>query len=308
KEEYRMRYENAPYMTGLMRLGELVFAEYPPYTRPTIGSMKDLDAAKLEWVKAFYDSHYAPRNAVLTVTGDFDRDEAVRLARHYFGSIDKPGPTRAALPDMPKQVTPRKDSLPDANAKTPGFFFGFLIPPSRTPEHYALELAVALLSDGESSRLERLLVRDRAVAQRVSAWTRDYVGADELAIQVVLTEKAQLGQVQTLVAAELDKLAKQPASAAELDKVKRRIRSSFVFGLQTNLSRATRLGEYESYFGDARLLSAELGRYQAVSAEQIQAAVKKYLGPERRQLIEVLPAEAPKPEAPKPAAPKGGKP
>ncbi len=305
KEEYRMRYENSPYMTGMIRLGELVFAEYAPYTRPTIGSMQDLDAAKLEWVKSFYDRHYAPKNAVLTVAGDFDRDEAVRLAREYFGSIDKPVQARATLPDLPSKVTARKDVVRDTNAKTPGFYFGYVIPRSRTPEHYALELAVGLLADGESSRLERLLVRDRAVAQRVSAWTRDQVGADELAIMVVLTEKADLTNVQKLVEAEVDKLAKAPAPAAELAKVKRRIRSSFVFGLQTNMSRATRLGEYESYFGDARLLARELAQYQAVTAEQIQNAVKKYLGPERRQLIEVLPAEAPA----KPAeAPKGGKP
>ncbi len=293
KEEYRMRYENAPYMTGLIRLGELVFAEYGPYTRPTIGSMADLSAAKLEWVQAFYDQHYAPKNAVVTVTGDFDRDQAVELARYYFGSIDKPTTPRAPLPDMPTSVTARKDVVHDANAKTPGFFFGYLIPKSGTPEHYALELAVALLADGESSRLERLLVRDRAVAQRVTAWTRDYVGPDELCVSAVLTEKAKLPEVQKLVEAELDKLAKQPAPAAELAKVKRRIRSAFVFGLQTNLTRATRLGEYESYYGDARLLARELERYQAVTAEQIQQAVKKYLSPERRQLVEVLPAEAP---------------
>jgi zinc protease len=301
KEEYRMRYENAPYMTGLIRLGELVFAEYPPYTRPTIGSMADLDAAKLEWVQAFYDRHYTPKNAVLAVTGDFDRDEAVRLARYYFGSIDKAGSPRAPLPEMPSQVTARKDVVRDANAKTPGFYFGYLIPKTHTPEHYALELAVLLLADGESSRLERLLVRDRAVAQRVSAWTRDYVGPDELCVSAVLTEKAKLPDVEKLVEAEIDKLAKQPAPAAELAKVKRRIRSAFVFGLQTNLSRATRLGEYESYYGDARLLARELAQYQAVTAEDIQKAVKKYLGPERRQLVEVLPVEAP-------VAAKGGKP
>jgi predicted Zn-dependent peptidase len=316
KEEYRMRYENSPYMTGMMRLGELVFAEYPPYRHPTIGSMADLDAAKLEWVKTFYDSHYAPKNAVLTVAGDFDRDEAVKLARQYFGSIDKPVPARAPLPEMPSQVTPRKDVVRDANAKTAGFYFGFLIPKTRTPEHYALEMAVSLLADGESSRLEQLLVRDRAVAQRVSAWTHDYVGPDELALQVVLTEKAKLPEVEKLVEAELENLGKKPAPAAELAKVKRRIRSSFVFGLQTNLSRATRLGEYESYFGDARLLARELAQYQAVTAEQIQQAVKKYLGPERRQLVEVLPAEAAAtPTAPQaapapktPAVTKGGKP
>ena len=316
KEEYRMSYENSAYKTGLLRLGELIFADYAPYTRPTIGSMQDLDAAKLEWVRTFYDSHYAPKNAVLTVAGDFDRDEAVKLARQYFGNIDKPVPPRAALPEMPDKVTPQKDVVKDTNAKTPGFYFGFLIPKSHTPEHYALELAVSLLADGDSSRLERLLVRDKAVAQQVSAWTRDYVGPDELAVTAVLTESAKLPAVEKLVADELDKLAKQPAPEAELAKVKRRIKSSFVFGLQTNLSRATQLGQYESYFGDARLLARELQRYQAVTADEIQKAVKKYLGAERRQLVEVLPVEAPKapaaPQAPSapqpPVAAKGGKP
>ncbi|RYZ05710.1 MAG: insulinase family protein [Myxococcales bacterium] len=308
KEEYRMRYENTAYMTGMMRLGELTFADYPPYTRPTIGSMQDLDAAKLEWVKTFYDSHYAPKNAVLTITGDFDADEAVKLARQYFGPIDKPVAPRAPFPAMPTQVSPRKDVVKDANAKTPGFYFGFLIPPSRSPEHYALELAVAILADGESSRLERLLVRDRAVAQRVSAWTHDYVGADQLAITAVLTEKAKLGDVEKLVEAELAKLARTPVAEAELQKIKTRVRSSFVFGLQTNLSRATRLGEYESYFGDARLLGLELASYQSVTPAEIQAAVKKYLGPERRQLVEVLPADAAPVAAAPPGAPTNSKP
>ncbi len=292
KEEYRMRYENTAYMTGMMRLGELVYAEYAPYTRPTIGSMADLDGAKLAWVKTFYDTHYAPKNAVLTVTGDFETDEVVRLARQYFGSIDKPVAPRAPLPPMPAQVTPRKDVVKDVSAKTPGFYFGFLIPPSRTEEHYALELAVAILADGESSRLERLLVRERAVAQRVSAWTHDHVGADQLVVTAVLTEKAKLADVEKLVEAEIAKLAQTPVSAAELQKIKTRVRSSFVFGLQTNLTRATRLGEYESYYGDARLLGLELADYQRVTPAQIQAAVKKYLTPERRQLVEVVPAEA----------------
>lgn len=317
KEEYRMSYENTAYRTGMLRLGELVFADYPPYAHPTIGSMKDLDGAKLEWVKTFYDTHYAPKNAVLTVAGDFDRDEAVKLARQYFGGIDKPVQVRAPLPPAPETVTPRKDVVKDTNAKTPGFFFGYLIPKSRTPEHYALEVATALLGDGDSSRLERLLVRERAVAQQVSAGTYDNVGSDMLLISAVLTETAKLATVEKLVEDELGKLAKEPAPAAELDKVKRRIRSSFVFGLQTNLSRATKLGEYESYFGDARLLARELSQYQAVTAEDVQKAVKKYLGAERRQVVEVLPVEATppatppasKPPAPAAAvAPKGGKP
>lgn len=304
QEEYRMRYENAPYARGMLRLGELVYEGYGPYAHPTIGSMAELEAAKFEWVKDFYDRYYAPNNAVIAIAGDFDTDEAMRLVREYFGSIPKKPTQRSELGPAPEEAVAKKETVEDANVKTPGFFYGYRIPPSQTKEHYALELLAVILADGESSRLHQLLVRDRAVAQSVGAWTRDHVGPDLFALSVVLTEKGKLAEVQRLLDAELDKARKTPPSPAELQKAKNRIRASFVFGIQTNMGRAVKLSEYESYFGDARQLARELGRYLDVSAEDIQKAAAQYLTPQRRTLVEVLPVS--KPEAPKaPAVAKG---
>jgi zinc protease len=98
KEEYRMRYENAAYARAWLRLGELVFVNYPPYANPTIGKMADLDAAKLEWAQDFYARHYVPNNAVVTVAGGFDPDEALALIERYFGGI----PKRAVPPRSPR--------------------------------------------------------------------------------------------------------------------------------------------------------------------------------------------------------------
>jgi zinc protease len=290
KEEYRMRYLNAPYMMGLLRLSELVFANYPPYANPTIGKMEDLDGAKLEWVSAFYEKNYAPNNAVLAIAGNFDSDAAMASVERYFGAIPKrdvtPFPVPAALPE----AVAARERVSDKNAKTPGLFYGFLIPPTRTPEHYALELAAMVLGDGESSRLHQKLVRDRAVAQGASAWTRDYRGPDEFAISIELAEKATLEQVAKLVDAELDRLQKTPPTAAELERVKRRLKASFVFGLETNLRRASELSQFELYFGDARELTRELGRYLEVTPEQVKSAVAKYLTNARRVVVEVVPA------------------
>ena len=85
-------------------------------------------------------------------------------------------------------------------------------------------------------------------------------------------------------------MRKTPPTAAELTKAKRQLRSSFVFGLQTNNGRAIQLGEFESHWGDARLLSHELSQYLAVTPEAVQQAAARYLTPERRSLVEVLPA------------------
>jgi zinc protease len=306
QEEYRMRYENAPYMRGMLRLSELVFDGYAPYAHPTIGSMKELEAAKFEWVKDFYDRYYAPNNAVLAITGDFDTDQAMSLVRKYFGPIGKKQTARAELGAPPGEVAGRRETVEDPNVKTPGFFYGFRIPPSQTKDHYALELLTVMLADGESSRLHQLLVRDRAVAQRVSAWTRDYVGPDELAISVVLTEKGKLADVARALDAELDKARKTPPGAAELQKAKNRVRASFVFGIQTNMGRAVKLSEYESYYGDARQLARELGRYLEVTAEDVRRAAAHYLTPERRSVVEVLPVA--KPAVAKAATPAKGQP
>ena len=106
----------------------------------------------------------------------------------------------------------------------------------------------------------------------------------------VLTEKGKLPDVEAAVEAELARLQKTPPSAAELEKAKRQLRSSFVFGLQTNNGRAIQLGEFEANYSDARLLARELSQYLAVTPEAVQQAAARYLSSERRSLVEVLPA------------------
>jgi zinc protease len=295
KEEYRMRYENAAYARAVLRLGELVFANYPPYANPTIGKMADLDRAELVWAQDFYARHYVPNNAVVAIVGGFEPDDATALVERYFGSIPKRPVTAFQIPTTLPAAAPARERLTDSNAKTPGLIVGWVVPPARSAEHYALELAATLLGDGESARLHQSLVRRRAICLETRAWTRDFRGPDQFGIQVVLTEKAQLPEVERALDDELAMLAKKPMSPAELERVKRRVRASFVFGLETTLRRAVELGEFEVAWGDARGIAAELERYLAVTALDVQTAVAKYLTKERRVVLEVVPS-------PKPAA------
>jgi predicted Zn-dependent peptidase len=297
KEEYRMRYQNAPYALAGLRLLELVYVAYPPYANPTIGKIADLDGAELAWVQQFYQAHYAPNNAVLTISGGFEPDRALSLVERFFGPI--PARKIAPFPAPPAALETRavRESMEDANAKTPCVYYGWLIPPSHTPDHYALELATMLLGDGESARLYQKLVRTRALALDADAWTRDFRGPDQFVVQVVLAERATLKAVEKELDLELERLRKTPPSAEELKRVKQRLESSFVFGLEATMNRAVKLGEYELFWGDARGLTRELAQYQSVTAEQIRAAAERYLGPEHRVVLEVLP-QNPSPRTP----------
>jgi zinc protease len=295
KEEYRMRIENAAYMPASLRLLELVFAAYPPYANPTIGTIADLDAAKLEWVQSFYEAHYAPNTAVLAIAGGFDPDQANALIDRYFGAIPaRPSKAFPTATDLPAARATR-ERVEDGNAKTPAVYYGWLIPPSHTPEHYALEVAAMLLSDGESARLYQKLVRSSSVALDARAWTRDFRGPDQFGVQVVLDERAKLEDVQKKLDAEIAALRKTPASEAELTRVKQRIESSFIFGLEPTLNRAVELGEYELFWGDARGITRELANYRNVTATQVRDAVARYLTDDRRVVLEVVPKTKAKP-------------
>jgi zinc protease len=297
KEEYRMRVENAAYVPASIRLEELVFQGYWPYEHSSIGSMKDLDAAQIDWVRAFHASYYGPNDAVLSIAGDFDPAEAEGLVRKFFGDIPRidsipkydPGP-------VPERTTPRDAIVEDAHAELPAILYGWFIPPSKDPDHYALEMAAALLSDGESSRLYRLLVRERSVAVEVDCDTDGNRGPDAFEIVVKLGGGASVPTVARLVDEQIALLARTPPSEAEMTKLRNRAQAHFLLNLQSNIARAGKLAEFELFRGDANLVNLELGRYLSVTADDIRRVVKKYLTPKARVSVEVKPAAAGKPQ------------
>lgn len=293
QEEYRMRVDNTPYAPGMIRLSELVYADYPPYAHSAIGSMEELAAARFEWVREFHARHYAPNNAVLTIAGDFDPDRALDIVREYFGSaamrevatFDPPPPPVPEAAGMPRAV------IEDANANAPAVLWGYRIPPFRSEPHYALELAAQLLADGESSRLYSAYVRTEPLFQSISVHTEDHRGPDQLTFFGVLTETASLERAERALEEAIAELRQSGPTRAELERIRNRLRHAFAFELQSNLARAVRLGEYELFYGDARLLTGELARYLAVTAEEIQRAAAQFLTPERRVVVEVRPAD-----------------
>ena len=306
QEEYRMRVSNAAYAPSAIRLEELVFQGYWPYEHSTIGSMADLDAAELPWVKEFHAQHYAPNNAVLTIAGDFDTDEAMALVHRYFDGIPKGNVPRFEAPPFPEQTSQRTAIMKDVNARSPAILYGWAIPPARSPDHYALELAAVILGDGESSRLHQTLVRDKALAQQVAAAAEGRRGPDLFAIDAKLSEGAKVGEVEKVIEAEVKALGARAPTDAEMQKAHRRAQASLVLGLQPNVARATRLGEYELFFGDARLLNGEIDKFLAVTKEDVQRVVAHHLGPTRRTIVETYAAdstvEAPRKAASPPAA------
>lgn len=289
KEEYRMRVENAAYVPAAIRLQELVYQGYWPYEHSAIGTMRDLDAAQLEWVRAFHDAYYAPNNAVLSIAGDFDENEALALVRRWFADARPVTVPKRALPPLPEQTQPRYAVMEDAHARLPAIFAGWAIPASGEPDHYALTMAAMLLGDGESSRLHRALVRERSLAVEAEAQVNRHRGPDYVEVVLRLASGAKIADAMKLLETQIGDVARLGPSDEDMKKLRNRMRASFLFGLQSNFARAQRLAEFELYRGDAALLNAELDKFLAVTKEDVKRVTAKYLVPSRRSVVEVKP-------------------
>ena len=170
QEEYRMRYSNAPYGLSHTKLSELIFQGYFPYEHPTIGSMADLDGAKIEWVRAFHAAHYGPNTAVLTIAGDVDAAEATKLVHQYFDAIPKIQAASFVDPPLPEQTSPRTAVHKDEIARTPGLLYGWAVPNARHADAPALEIAASILGDGESSPSDQLKSQWMSTSSRVAVF------------------------------------------------------------------------------------------------------------------------------------------
>ena len=160
KEERRLRIDNVPYTGSFLRGVTAPFDLKTcfAYGHELIGSMDDLNAAKVDDVQAFFKMYYAPNNATLTLVGDFDPAEARQLVQQYFGSIPRaPAPPPVSC-EAKFNAGARRETVTDAKATLPALLHVYMIPEYKHRDHAALELLSTILGTGESSRMNLSLI------------------------------------------------------------------------------------------------------------------------------------------------------
>ena len=211
-EERRQSYDNQPYAKSWLRINELAYQDYWPYAHSTIGDMKDLENAPLSAVQEFFDAYYAPNNAVLTLVGDFDPDEALALVKRHFANIPSRGrPAYEPGPFTPQTVE-HAETMVDDLAQLPGFHIAYHIPPARDPDHYALDLLSMALGDGESSRLYQELIKKRELLSSLNVGTDSRRGPDLFSFWAVVAEGKDAKAARQVIVSEFEKIAKTGVS------------------------------------------------------------------------------------------------
>jgi zinc protease len=282
KEERRLRVDNRPY--GAAFIDGMVWpfdsATCFPYAHSVIGSMADLDRAQLADVQQFFDTYYAPNNATLVVTGDFQRLELRRFVNQYFATIPRhraPPRVRCAARFSPGAV---HRAVRDPNAKLPAVLRFYRIPPHRSADTYPLRLLAVILGEGESSRLNVTVVRRDRAALGAQAMMNPYDarrGPGVLVVLAIANQGVAAATLDTLLARQVDSLGTTDVSDAELAKAKNLFRASFIRERETSLGRAEVLHHYDMFHASLAEVNTDLDRYLAVTAADLRRVARTYL-------------------------------
>lgn len=272
-EEFKQRYLNQPYGDVWLKLRPLVYKEHA-YRWATIGkTIKHIEDARIEDVKAFFKKHYNPQNAIMVVGGNVTTEEVKQLSEKWFGPIPAGEKYTRNLPQEPDQHEERRETV---TAKVPlnDVYIAFQMGARLDEDYYAVELLSDILSRGHSSRLYRSLVQDKQIFSEVHAYITSSLDKGMFVLEGKPLENISIEQAEAALWDELEKVKHTGVPADELTKVQNKTESTMVFSEMSLLDKAMNLASFE-LLGDAGLLNQETGKYLAVTSEQIKAVANK---------------------------------
>ena len=287
KEERRMRYEDN--IEGGIRekmSGEMF--KNLPYRWLPIGSMKDLNSAKMDDLLGFYKTYYSPNNAVLVVAGQFDVKQTKAKIEKFFGKLPREEIKRPKIQSETPQTKANRAVI-ERETQAPTVAVGYRLPELTHKDHYALDLLSIVLGRGQSSRMYKRLVYSTETAMNASASSWGQTLAGQFSLYAALKPRVSPDKALNLIESEVAKLRAKPVAQKELDKARNILLSEYVDDLKRVAGRARVLASYEIMLGDYRRVFSDLAEYQKVTPDDVQRVAKTYLNPQQRNTVIVLP-------------------
>lgn len=295
QEERRLGIDNQPYGKSYLEIDNLAYDNFG-YKHSTIGSMEDLNAASVEDVQAFFQTYYAPNNAVLTLVGDLDPAETLAKVEKYFGDIPRQPDPPAVDMTEPEHDGERRETIMDPLARAPLLLMAYQIPPGNTRDNYTLQVLQSVLGGGESSRLYQHLVKEKQLATQVQARADARRGPSLFYVWAFLRPGVKPEDAEKAVLEDISAVQKNGITPAELEKAHRQYLRAQIGNRQADLGEAITLGRDAVFFNDPNLINTELAKFDAITASEVRDAARKYLVPTGLAVVTTLP-QSPAPGA-----------
>jgi zinc protease len=288
KEERRMRIENQPYG----RLSEIIYDHAfvaHPYKHPTIGSMRDLESASISDVRDFHGTFYVPENATVTVVGDFDSAEALRMVTQYFGRVPKAArPVPRDIPKEPEQTQEKRATVEEA-WPLPAVVVAYHVPYDGHPDAYPLHITSKILSDGQSARIVNELIYDQRLC--LSAFgSGNITEHPNLFFAVCIVQPGRTpAEAEKALIAEFEKLKTEGVTAHELQRAQNQFARDYILGRESNEDKALHLAHAAVIHNDITTADGEFEIFMKTSVADVQRVARSYFNQSNRLVLHVLP-------------------
>lgn len=290
-EEKKQTQDNQPYGKLLPSTMEKMYTVHP-YQSTIIGNMDHLaEATENDYIE-FYKTFYVPNNAVLSVAGDFEIEDAKRLIAKYFEDISGGSiPIVRNRIEEPVKTAAVIDTVYD-NIQLPALVLAYPIPEMTSKDYYAVSMLTQVLSGGKSSRMYKSLVDEKQIALQAGSFPFNLEDPGVALNFGIVNLGQDPDNLRAGMEEEIRKLQKELISEKEFQKLKNQIENRFVSGNRSMIGIAESLANYKTFYGDANLINEEITRYNAVTREDIRRAAREYFKDDNRVIIYYLPKPA----------------
>lgn len=272
-EEFKQRYLNQPYGDEQLLLRDLCYKVHP-YRWSAIGiTPEHIEHATLEDVRAFYDLHYRPSQAILSISADMPEEEMLAMAEHYFADIVDEGGAIPPVVQEPVQTEPRRLEV-ERDVPATDITIAFHMGDRLSRDFFVGDLASDLLAGGESSRLINRLVKEKGLFSTANAYITGSLDAGLFVIKGRLMPSTTVEEAEEALWHELKELQKGLVSDYELEKVKNKFEANTLMGEINVMNKAMNLGFY-AMIGDLALLNGETDIYRSITRDELMSFAER---------------------------------
>jgi zinc protease len=274
-EEFNQRYLNQPYGDSMLNLRPLAYKVHP-YRWPAIGKdLSHIAGINLKNIKDFFYSHYAPNNAILTLTGNITSDKALELTEKWFGPVPERQLAVRNIQEEPKQNEARELVI-EADVPADAIYKVWHVCERKDPSFHTLDVLTDLLAGGESGRLYTRLVRDLKMFSEINAYLTADMDPGLIILHGKLMKETELPEAERAIREVIGSLLETTDYEPEMEKVRNKFEASTVFSHTNILNKAINLAHFE-LLGDPELINSEADMYRNVTSGMVREAAEKYM-------------------------------
>lgn len=266
-EEFKQSYLNQAYGDVNLLLKPLAYKVHP-YQWNTIGKNPEhIKQVNMSEVKDFFHNFYKPNNAVLSIAGNIDFDNTIKLIEKWFGDIKK---GRKNIRNLPSEPKPYKAKFMEVERDVPNDLLikAFHTCKRNDEEFYASDLISDIFSNGKSARLQQHLVEEQHIFSNITTYVNGTFDEGLFIINGNPNEGVSLETADAAIDRELDLLCSKKIEEKELQKVKNKVQTMMYYTDLQVQDKAMNLGIFE-VLDKAERYNSEDELYQSVSAAQI---------------------------------------